>query len=299
MKRNIFDIVNSQKMPLLEVQRIDTLIKKSIGVYVADEPFSILSKGTPVSVIKYVDDKLFMTWKRRGTCINCKDFERTIGIDVLPQADTELSNDFILYYCEYAANMLFLLKEKIAAEDKITDAIPAAEENIKRFLGWYNYELKYFPEREQVLVTAKNAAATVVAESVDNQSLAYCIVEYNHHLLKGNVERKKEILLTMGADLEPRRKEIEEMNKALASRTFFLLNNMDIRHNNRTKGDKNYVEKVARMKKGTLEKWYDKTYQLMLTAYMVLNSKEVLKDAEVLTSQIKASGQEIRENGGV
>ena len=96
----------------------------------------------------------------------------------------------------------------------------------------------------------------------------------------------------MGADLEPRRKEIEEIYKVLDSRTFFLLNNMNIRHNNRTKGDKNYVEKVARMKKGTLEKWYDKTYQLMLTAYMVLNSKEILEDVEVLTSQLKASGKE-------
>ena len=142
------------------------------------------------------------------------------------------------------------------------------------------------------MVTAKNAAATVVAENMDNQSLAYCIVEYNHHLLMGNIERKKEILLTMGADLEPRRKEIEEIYKVLGSRTFFLLNNMNIRHNNRTKGDKNYVEKVARMKKGTLEKWYDKTYQLMLTAYMVLNSKEILEDVEVLTSQLKASGKE-------
>lgn len=273
MKRNIFDIVNAQQFPLLEIERIDELIHKDGGVLVADELFSAFTKGTPVSVIKYVDENLFKSWKQRGTCIDCDDFERTLDIAVFPKTDDELTNEFILIYCEYAANMMFLLRQKVAKGDTITNIVDAAEENIKKFLAWYNYELKYYPEKEKVLVVSKNASATKVAENTENESLAYSIVEYNHYLLKGNIERKKEILLAMGSDLEPRRKEIAEVYKKLETNIFFMLNNLDIRHNNRKKGDKNYVEKVSRMRKSTLEKWYDELYQLMLTAYLILDAK--------------------------
>ena len=285
-KKNIFDIINAQKYPLLEIGRIDELLNKDGGVYVADEIFNAFTKGTPVSVIKYIDDNLFKSWKQRGTCIDCDDFQRALDIAVFPQSDDELTNDFILVYCEYAANMIFLLRQKIANGDTITNIVDAAEENIKKFLAWYNYELKYYPEKEKVLVVSTNVSATAVAESRDNETLAYSIIEYNHYLLKGSIERKKEILLAMGSDLEPRRNEITEIYKKLATDIFFMLNNLDIRHNNRQKGDKNYVEKVSKMKKATLEKWYDELYQLMLTAYMVLDSKATLSDVDKLKSDI-------------
>ena len=286
MRHNIFDIVNSRQFPLREIGRIDELLHKEGGVYVADEIFNAFTKGTPVSVIKYIDEHLFKSWKQRGTCIDCNDFGRTLDIAVLPRTDDELTNEFILIYCEYAANMVFLLRQKIAKGDTITNVVDAAEENIKKFLSWYNYELKYYPEQEKVLVVTKNAPATTVAENREDQSLAYCIVEYNHYLLNGNIERKKEILLAMGSDLEPKRKELAEIHKKLESSIFFMLNNLNLRNNNRKKGDKNYVEKVAKMQKKTLEKWYDKLYELMLTAYMVLDSREHLSNVDSLKTEI-------------
>lgn len=285
-KKNIFDIINSQRYPLLEIVRIDELLNKDGGVYVADEIFDAFTKGTPVSIIKYVDDNLFKSWKQRGTCIDCDDFQRALDIAVFPKTDDELTNEFILIYCEYAANMIFLLRQKIAKGDTTTNIVDAAEENIKKFLAWYNYELKYYPDREKVLVVSTNVPATTVAENRENETLAYSIIEYNHYLLKGNIERKKEILLAMGSDLEPRRNEITEIYKKLAADIFFMLNNLDIRHNNRQKGDKNYVEKVSRMRKATLEKWYDELYQLMLAAYMILDSKAKLTGVDKLKSDI-------------
>ena len=107
-KKNIFDIINAQKYPLLEIGRIDELLNKDGGVYVADEIFNAFTKGTPVSAIKYIDDNLFKSWKQRGTCIDCDDFQRALDIAVFPQSDDELTNDFILVYCEYAANRNYL-----------------------------------------------------------------------------------------------------------------------------------------------------------------------------------------------
>lgn len=285
-KKNIFDIINAQRHPLLEISRIDELLNKKGGVYVADDIFNAFAEGTPISAIQYIDDNLFKSWKQRGTCIDCTDFRYALDIAELPKTDDKLTIDFILNYCEYAANMIFLLRQRIASGDRTTNIVDAAEENIKKFLAWYNYELKYHPDKEKVLVVSTNVTATSVAENRENQTLAYSVIEYNHYVLRGNIERKKEILLAMGSDLEPRRKELVVLNKRIETSIFFMLNNLNIRHNNRQKGDKHYVEKVAKMQKSTIEKWYDKLYQLMLSAYMLLDGTEIMADVDKLKSDI-------------
>lgn len=289
MMKNIFEIVKSQRNPLSEIFRINELLHKNGGVYVIDDPFQFLENGAPTSAIEYIDKYLFKSWKQRGTCIDCSDLEQTLEIDFLPDTKDELTNEFILTYCEYAANMLYLLQQKAAKKDELTDIIFAAEENIKKFLAWYNYELKCYPNEQKVLVVSNNPSATSVAESIENEELSYSVIEYNHYLLKGNIAKKKAILLALGDDLEPRRPEIALINKKLEDSIFFMLNNLDIRHNNRTKGDKNYKEKVAKMSKVKLEKWYDELYQLILTAYICMENEKRINAIDKLKTEITKS----------
>lgn len=284
MSKNIFEIVNSQQSPLLEISRINKLLNKDGGVYI--EVNSALARRISTSAIQYIDDNLFKSWKQRGTCINCNDFEQTLGIRPIPNKEHEITNEFILIYCEYAANMLYPLKQKKAKRDKLTDIISLTEENIKKFLAWYNYELKYYPEEQKVLVVPNNPYATSVAESIENEALSYSIIEYNHYLLKGNIVKKKAILVALGADLEPHRTEIASINKKLEDSIFFMLNNLDLRHNNMTKGDKKYNEKVANMNKAELEEWYDELYQLMLTAYLCMENVKRIDAVDKLKTEI-------------
>ena len=52
-----------------------------------------------------------------------------------------------------------------------------------------------------------------------------------------------------------------------------MLNNMNIRHNNRSKKDKaKYKEYVSKMTKKQLEKWYDELYQMILLAFLILDN---------------------------
>ena len=62
-------------------------------------------------------------------------------------------------------------------------------------------------------------------------------------------ELKKQILLALGSELEPKRRELEKRNKQLSEDIFFMLNNLNLRHNNRSKKDKNYKAYVANMQK--------------------------------------------------
>lgn len=60
---------------------------------------------------------------------------------------------------------------------------------------------------------------------------------------------------------------IKESNNKLYDNINFMLNNMNIRHNN--KKGKNKKEYVSKMRKSTLEKWYDETYQMLLLAFLL------------------------------
>lgn len=45
------------------------------------------------------------------------------------------------------------------------------------------------------------------------------------------------------------------------------------------------------MRKNSLEAWYDRLYELMLTAYMLLDSKEIHNKAASLKAEIKQEKQ--------
>ena len=94
-------------------------------------------------------------------------------------------------------------------------------------------------------------------------------------------------MLSLGSELEPKRKELQLLDKQLSEDIFFMLNNLNIRHNNRSKKDKSkYKEYVANMSKTRLEKWYDELYQMMLLAFLLLDNIERKKKVSELKSKI-------------
>lgn len=139
-------------------------------------------------------------------------------------------------------------------------------------------------EQNITLFVPKKQEAIAVSEIVAPE-ISYKVLEYNHYTMKGDIARKKETLRILADQLEPKRADLTAINKELASNVFFMFNNMNIRHNNRTEGDKNYKEVVAKMTQDALESWYDETYQLCLLAFLELDNVERTKKV----AQLKAS----------
>lgn len=111
-RKNIFEIINSYHNPLQEIKRIDNLLLDNNGVYVKDDQFFTLTDSTPNSIVKYIDDYLFKGWAARGTCICTSDMKTVLGIGIIPDEDEICENiEFVLRYCEYAANMVYLCKK--------------------------------------------------------------------------------------------------------------------------------------------------------------------------------------------
>ena len=279
-----------------ELNRLDELILDKNGVKILHNPEdyskSEESKAEFYSLEKFVDITVFKEWKARGTCINCEDLRSTLNIDDILE-DTEPQQEDILTYLEYVAN-LFMLFKKYPVLDEFTISGTAitttAKKNLSTILSWLNYEVNEFENEEKALVVEKDAATTAVAEIVESQ-LAYKIVQYNHFTLKGDIATKKAILLTLGSELEPKRKLLSQINKQLSESIFYILNNLDIRHNNRNKKAKNYNEAVNKMPKKKIEEWYDELYQMCLLAFLELDQVDRNKRFEILKNQIEIGVQ--------
>lgn len=281
-RKNIFDLVTNTFDLELELARIRRLFESEYVIQVANG-------GGCFSVLKYAKKFGFARWKNRGHCVDADDFLSIFEYDVLWESAQDDEHDLltlieIVYNFWYIAYSCRNLSRSYA---HFYDEFVLLREIMDDCLAHYNYKGEYFPELEQLIVIEDKPEATAVAEIADD-SISYKVLRYNHHMLKGDLQAKKDILLTIGTDLEPKRKQLKEIDSNLEDSIFYILNNLNLRHNNKSAGDKHYKQAVAQMENDSLENWYDELYQMMLLAYLQLDHeqrKKRIKELKQMVSQ--------------
>ena len=270
-RKNIFEMVAEIFDVSIELDRMYRLFEKR-GI-VSSYPYTYTLRD-------YIKNVGFSTWRNRGRCVDLNDFLSLLDYDALWQsAQTDVQDLFTLVEIIY--NFWYVAERKVNASYGSGDSgrdFRLLKKILDDCLAHYNYKGEYFRDLEQLIVIEDKPEATAVAESVDND-LGYKVLRYNHYMLKGDLQAKKDILLALGADLEPKRKQIQAIDKDLEDGIFYILNNLNLRHNNKTVGDKNYRQAVADMDDVTMEGWYDELYQMMLLAYLQLD--QVTRAAKV------------------
>lgn len=210
----------------------------------------------------------FLKYPFRGTCISLSDFDNYHGFHFEKEPNV-FSIDYLVSFCEYSYNL-------VDYDTRINYQTRAMELN--QATRFYLHQVKMvievigYKENKQDGITdfvPKDQAAISVAEIID-PNLSYRVIEYNHHSMKGDLERKKAILLVLADKLEPQRPKLKQINASLESDLSLLLNNINVRHNNKEPG-KNYKPYVASMKDEDIEKWYDDLYQMILLAFLELD----------------------------
>lgn len=272
-----------------EIIKIDRILKDNIVEIPIDD---IYGRWRKYEFESFINEFIFLEWKNRGTCINCEDMRKILKINsiVIRCIDgKEITLEQLLDYFEYAINILLLLLK--IDERKVNYRIDnklycAALDNIENVLSKLNYEIQPISKDDKYILVEKNPAATAVAEIVD-ENIADDVIQYNHYLLKGDMETKKKILFALGAKLEPQRNNLKEANKNLELNIFFMLNNLNIRHNNcDVSNEKNYKKYIANMSKEILEEYYDELYQMILLAFLLIDNVDRMKKIDELKAKI-------------
>lgn len=213
--------------------------------------------------------KSFLKLPFHEPCISLGDFDESNGFH-FEKAPIDFDLDYLVSFCEYSYNLV-----DSSAVYNSHEVVPELGTAIQLFLHQLNMVVEaigYMKSAHDRVIdfVPKDQAAISVAEILIDPKLSYKVIEYNHHSMKGDLERKKATLLVLADKLEPQRGKLKQINATLESDLFLLLNNVNVRHNNKEPG-KNYKPYVARMKDEEIEKWYDDLYQVILLAFLELD----------------------------
>lgn len=279
VRKNIFEILENKWDSIAEIKRIYKLLyKKSIS-----NPYS--RDMTPIDV---VNEYCFHNWNNRHTYLSIEDMAKALNLEIYyDNIPNSLSTTMILNYLEFATNIVMLCDTKIFEEGwkfNYYKDYRILDENINIALEHLNFCQQELNNEERIILIEKNPSAIAVAEIVDEDT-ACKVIEYNHYLLKGDIDKKKEILLQLTNKYESMKSNIKGLNSKLDDDIGFMLNNINIRHNN--KSGKNKKEYISKMRKDTMEKWYDETYQMLLLAFLLNEQPSRSKKISQLKEKLK------------
>ncbi|MBQ9189541.1 MAG: hypothetical protein IJ138_09480 [Clostridia bacterium] len=234
-----------------------------------------VNQGSVITLRDYCADN-FANIPFRGTCISLDDFDDFYHhhYERVPES---LDIDYLVSFCEYSYNLL-LYNQGVGYNGFGLPQAFVLSQPIHFFL---QHVLKvvdvigYMPNMQDGITdfVPKNQPAISVAEIID-PSLSYKVIEYNHHSMKGDLERKKAVLLCLADKLEPLRKKLKSINAGLESDLFYLFNTVNMRHNNSDPQGQNYKPEIAALKGEEIEQWYDDTYEMCLLAFLELDHEE-------------------------
>ena len=221
----------------------------------------------------------FSQWKFKKNYVSFEEVRNHMGFTYsgsrngmkVPNAVVKNMDDFILY-CEMIWNMVFgVLGDSVQYNG--LESVLKVIEIIRYDLEKINHCV-YKTKDKQYLIVQKDAAASAVADIVTPE-LADSIIEYNHYLLRGKLKDKQLILKMIADALEPKRIELKAINKTIESDFFYMVNSMNVRHNNCDASDpKKYNQKFAVLAPEKKEEWYDEIYQEGLMAFLLLEQVE-------------------------
>lgn len=290
-RRNIFDLLDSNINYKNEIKKIEEMmhfkrmVSERLKIFMDDFSYS----GTFTSIVEYVDNNYFIEWKYRHTCMNYKDFLKTLGLWNLQYAEDISAQSFLLYL-EAVLNYLNLYQNIEPDSDTIidiSDKMNVLYQNIISCLDHFGMESIEIEKGQRILIVEKDAAATSVAELLPDD-YAIEVYQYNSFRLKGDLVKKKEILGSLGRHLEAKRQKLKEAYSRLDTDVFNLLNGLDIRHNNvEDKDSRYYKEFVANMDSAQLEELYDDLYQMILLSFLMIDEIERKQRLAPIVARIK------------
>jgi len=238
-----------------------------------------------IITLRSICDKHFQEIPFAGTCVSLNDFDVSHKF-IFREFPRDFDLNYLICFCEYSYNLVYHV-DLISRGDQ-TIAMQVAIQFYLRQIEKVVEKIGYMANKQDNFTdfVPKDPAAISVAEILNDPDLSYKAIEYNHHSMKGDLERKKTILVALGLKLESQRDKMEKANEPLKKDIFGLLNNLNLRHNNTDPGSY-YKPYVANLKEEELEQWYDDLYQMILLAFLELDHLDRKGRIEQLNENLK------------
>lgn len=270
-RQNYFDILNRMEFdPQRELKNLVDLLemeKNFKSIYYETSLNSAISNN-------------FLDYPNRSTFTSYSKMMEFIGANIYNTTEQ------LFVFSEFLVDIFCNLAEKFTEEE--SEFIQIIFDNIKRFLELSNHEMITLDNGNKIIVE-KNVYASEASQIVSETSIeeAIKVLEYNHFSNKGNIQRKKEILIALANYLEPFRRELnnsEELKEILKvnnqkviafEKLFEMYNNFGLRHNNSNQYHLDLAD-------DELELWYDDIYTSTLFVILSMDQSRILSKLKTL-----------------
>lgn len=221
-----------------------------------------------------------------GTCLTLQEFDEENGFNFPDPSKANPKFDDLILLMEYFYNMLagYMGANRFAFDNPIdTQFLMQHILEVSEAIGYTHASEDGF-----TVFVEKDVVATAVAESdLIPDDLSYKLITYDHHSMRGNLEKKKAIIVRLASILEGKQAKLNQVSPTLKKDLFYIFNNFNIRHNNCDNQSKDYKPAIADMDKNKLEKWYDETYQMCLLAFMELEQADRKTKFDAIKAEIE------------
>lgn len=227
-RKNIFQLVEENYDIQNEIQKIKKQFQAVRYFYGGKERWSLFH---------LVDDYFFLNWKLRGTCLDAYEFLEKANAD-FEDTDTYVEEERIINFLEVVENFISLCyaNKEWMTENRIQfdkydfeEIFVSLVDTIEKRMG-----LTRRTYRNRVVIYPKHAPLEKVIDSCDDEDVQWELIRYVREDLTLSEKRKILAYLATNLYIEEDDSENEEPIKSIVKKACTLLNNLHIRHNNKT-----------------------------------------------------------------
>ena len=264
-RKNIFQLVEENYDIQDEIKKIVTLLHDSI----------YFTNGLrEYTLIDIVEKYFFEDWKYRGTCLDLDEYFKRARAEI--SLEKENAEDEIVNFLEVVENFLalyFHAGKKLKQNEGITSYTELKSEliflvdTLEKRMGLLIREYK-----DRVILYPKNAPLEKVIDLCPDEDVQWELIRYVREELSLSEKRKSLAYLATNLNIEKDKNETDEHIKQLVRKAENILNNLHIRHNNKTGKWENQA--LKELDEADAIALCDMVYNEMLTIVLLREHKE-------------------------
>lgn len=279
-RKNIFKLVD-------ESYNIQDEIKKINKLFINEEYFQVGFEG--ISFKTFIKDYLFENWDNSDTCLTLDEFLVRANANI--SYETKNSEDVIINNLEVIENFVklyFDCKEDYRYIERyygFTEVFCKLIYTLEKRMGLTKREYK-----DIVILYPKNAPLEKVVDLCGDEDVQWELIRYVREDLSLSEKRKSLAYLATNLYIEEDKTETNEHIKEIIKKTSNILNNLHIRHNNKTGKWENKVLENLDEEDAIL--LCDMVYNEMLTIVLLREHKGYEKTYEEFNKKQKEAKAE-------
>lgn len=267
-RKNIFQLVEENYDIQSEIRKINNLF---------DEEDYFTTGLFNYNFRELIVEHLFDDWKYRGTCITLEEYFKRANAECSNRNtlteeqiinNLEVMENFIKLYFDNDNNLLD--KYEIKYYTKFKTVFGELISTLEKRLGLTKRKYK-----DKVILYPKNAPLEKVVDLCEDEDVQWELIRYVREDLSLSEKRKSLAYLATNLYIEEDSKETDEHTKELIKKAGNILNNLHIRHNNKTGKWENQV--IKDLNEADAISLCDMVYNEMLTIVLLREHTEYEK----------------------